>query len=200
VLGVSRDNGKTFVHHVLKNIALAPSTPAAAGAAGGRGGRGGGGNGGLTDIAIDPTTPGRMALLRSEGARYSVSVSADNGQTWSPFAASGMAPDSTGATKPAFEYSRSGVLGLIWRATYADRTYDIWASISKDGGKTFSRSLRVSHAKSPAFDVYRNAGLFGDDIQDLSMDRDNIHLVWGDSRSGFQGVWYGRVKLTDFEF
>jgi hypothetical protein len=24
--------------------------------------------------------------------------------------------------------------------------------------------------------------------------------VWGDSRAGFQGTWYGRVKLSDFEF
>jgi hypothetical protein len=42
--------------------------------------------------------------------------------------------------------------------------------------------------------------MFGDDIQDLSMDKENIHLVWGDSRAGFLGVWYGRVRLADFEF
>ena len=40
---------------------------------------------------------------------------------------------------------------------------------------------------------------FGDDIQDLSMDRRNMHLVWGDSRSGFQAVWHGRVRLADFD-
>jgi len=109
-------------------------------------------------------------------------------------------PDAVSFSKPAFEFSRGGMLGLIWRASYADRSYDIWAAISRDGGKTFSKSLRVSHSRSPAFDLYRNAGLFGDDIQDLSMDRENIHLVWGDSRSGFQGVWYGRVRFSDFEF
>jgi hypothetical protein len=111
----------------------------------------------------------------------------------------GTVPDAIGFTKPAFEYSRDGVLGLMWRAVYADRTYNIWAVISRDAGKTFSRPLRVSHARSPSFDPYRNAGLFGDDIQDLSMDRQNMHLVWGDSRSGFQAVWYGRVRLADFD-
>jgi len=32
-------------------------------------------------------------------------------------------------------------------------------------------------------------------IQDLSMDPENLHLVWGDSRAGFQGLWYGRLPL-----
>ena len=58
----------------------------------------------------------------------------------------------------------------------------------------------MSHGRSPASDPYRNAGLFGDDIQDLCMDKDNLHVVWGDSRAGFQGVWYGRLALKDFEF
>ena len=139
-------------------------------------------------------------MLKSENARYTVSTSEDNGQSWSAFVTAGTVPDAVGFTKPSFEYSREGILGLMWRAVYSDRTYDIWAAVSRDGGKTFSKSLRVSHARSPGIDVYRNAGLFGDDIQDLSMDRENLHLVWGDSRSGFQGVWYGRVRLADFEF
>jgi len=168
---------------------------------GGGGGRGGGGaNGGLAGLSLDPTTPGRLALLRNEGTRFSVSVSPDNGATWSPFVTAGTVPDAVSFTKSAFEFSRDGVLGLIWRASYADRSYDIWAAISRDGGRTFSKSLRVSHGRSPASDPYRNAGLFGDDIQDLSMDKDNLHVVWGDSRAGFQGVWYGRVALKDFEF
>lgn len=74
----------------------------------------------------------------------------------------------------------------------------------RDSGKSFSEALRISHAKSPPPDYYWNGRLFGDDIQDLSMDKENMHLVWRDSRSGFQGVWYGRVALqlqaaiTDF--
>jgi len=88
----------------------------------------------------------------------------------------------------------------MWRASYADGSYDIWASISRDSGKTYSRSLRVSHAKSPARDAFRDGGGFGDDIQDLALDKQNMHLVWGDSRAGFQGVFYGKVALSAFEF
>jgi hypothetical protein len=87
----------------------------------------------------------------------------------------------------------------MWRAVYPDRTYDIWASISRDSGKSFSEALRISHAKSPPADYYRNGGNFGDDIQDLSMDKENMHLVWGDNRAGFLGVWYGRVALSSFK-
>ena len=86
----------------------------------------------------------------------------------------------------------------MWRAIYPDQSYDIWASISRDGGRTFGKTLRVSHARSPASNPYRSAGRFGDDIQDLSMDSTNMHLVWGDSRSGFQGVFYGRLPLSAF--
>ena len=196
VLGLSRDRGKTFTYHVLKNLMPLAAQPTAGG--GGRGG--GGGNGGLTDISMDPTKAGRIAMLKSEGPRYSVSISEDFGQTWSPFVVAGTVQDATSFSKPAFEFSRDGVVGLMWRASYADRSYDIWAAISKDGGKTFSKSLKVSHARSPASDPYRNSGLFGDDIQDLSMDKEYIHMVWGDSRAGFLGVWYGRVRFADFEF
>src|ERR1039457_3174924 len=72
---------------------------------------------------------------------------------------------------------------------------DIWSSLSRDGGKSFSVSLRVSHALSPSPIPGRNAGLFGDDIQHLAMDDTSMHLVWGDSRAGFQAVWYGRVPI-----
>jgi hypothetical protein len=181
VWGVSRDRGKTFTYHVLKNLIAA--------------GRDIGG-----PLAGDQTKPGRFAMLLPQGAKYSVAITEDFGQTWNPIVDVGTVPQATAFSKPAFDFSRDGVLGLMWRASYADGSYDIWAVISRDGGKTVSRPLRVSHAKSPARDPYRNGGMFGDDIQDLSMDKDNMHLVWGDSRAGFQGAWYGRVKLADFEF
>jgi hypothetical protein len=188
VLGLSRDRGRTFTYRVLPNIHIPPGTndPRA--------------NGGLSKISIDQTKAGRIAMLRGEGPDLSVSVSDDWGAHWSSFANVGKAPRSVSTTKHAFEFSRDGVLGVMWRAIYPDQSYDIWAAISRDGGKTFSEPLRVSHARSPAFDPYRNAGRFGDDIQDFSMDRTNMHMVWGDSRAGFQGVFYGKVALSAFEF
>jgi hypothetical protein len=151
-------------------------------------------------ISADQTKAGRFAMLKTEGPLYSIAVSEDYGQTWGRPVTAGTVPDAVGFSKPRFEFSRDGVVGLMWRAIYADRSYDIWASISRDAGKTYSKPLRVSHAKSPARDAFRDGGGFGDDIQDLSMDKHTMHLVWGDSRAGFQGVWYGRVPLGAFEF
>jgi hypothetical protein len=152
----------------------------------------------LSRIAIDQTTSGRIAMLQADGPNLTVSVSDNWGRTWTPFVAAGAAPGSVATTKQAFEYSRNGVLGVMWRAIYPDQSYDIWASISRDGGHSFSKAIRVSHARSPGFDPLRNGGRFGDDIQDFSMDAQNMHLVWGDSRAGFQGVFYGRVPLSAF--
>ncbi|MCX6544516.1 MAG: hypothetical protein NTV05_08890 [Acidobacteria bacterium] len=209
VWGLSRDRGKTFTYHVLKHLmppggplpapAPAPPPPGAAGRVGQGSGRG---PAGPTpgSISADHTKAGRFAMLKTEGPRYSIAVSEDYGRTWGPYITAGTVPDAISFTKPRFEFSRDGVIGLMWRAVYADRSYDIWASISRDSGRTYSKPLRVSHAKSPARDAFRDGGGFGDDIQDLSMDKQIMHLVWGDSRAGFQGVWYGRVQLSTFEF
>jgi len=186
VLGLSRNQGRSFAYRVLRNVGVPPV------------GQGPRPTNGLSRIAIDGTRAGRIALLQADGPNESVSVSEDWGATWGPFVPAGTAPGSVATTKQAFEFSRGGVLGLMWRAIYPDQSYDVWASISRDGGRSFSRSQRISHARSPAFDPLRNGGRFGDDIQDFSMDSSNMHLVWGDSRAGFQGVFYGRVRLSDF--
>ena len=214
VWGISRDRGKTFTYHVLRHL-MTPGAPAAAAApmppptpaptppgAAGRGGAGQRGPAGPTPgmISADQTKAGRFAMLKTEGPRYSIAVSEDYGKSWGSYIVAGTVPDAVSFSKPRFEFSRDGVIGLMWRAIYADRSYDIWASISRDSGKTYSKPLRVSHAKSPARDPFRDGGGFGDDIQDLSMDKQTMHLVWGDSRAGFQGVWYGRVLLSAFEF
>jgi hypothetical protein len=194
VFGISRDEGKTFERHVMRNIVIPPGGQ-------GRGGGPGGGPG-ANNLIADPATTGRYSVMRTVAApnpHYEVSTSSDGGKTWSDFVPVPSTSGATGVAKPWIAYSREGVLGLMWRATYPDRMYDIWAVISRDGGKTFSQALRVSHAKSPGPDYYRNGGNFGDDIQDLAMDKENMHLVWGDSRAGFQGVWYGRVALSSFQ-
>jgi hypothetical protein len=204
VWGLSRDNAKTFTYHVLKHLmtagaAPAPEPPPSPGR-GGRGGRGGPAGPQPGPIAADPTKAGRFAMLKTEGPKYSIAITDDYGQTWTPYVVAGVVPDAVGFAKPRLEFSRDGVIGLMWRATYGDGSYDIWAAISRDSGKTYSRSLRVSHAKSPARDAFRDGGGFGDDIQDLALDKQNMHLVWGDSRAGFQGVFYGKVALSAFEF
>ncbi|MDE2163028.1 MAG: exo-alpha-sialidase [Alphaproteobacteria bacterium] len=195
VFGLSRDHGKTFERHVLKNVPVAkPSVGKPMPVFG---------MGGIAGLAADPAKASRFALLRytaKPAPGYEIAVSDDYGKTWSHFVSAGQTPRAISFTKPWITYSRAGVLGLMWRAIYADRSYDIWSSISKDGGYSFSDSLRVSHDVSPVANPYRNDGLFGDDIQDLVLDNDTAHMVWGDSRAGFQGIWYGSVPLAAYDF
>lgn len=97
----------------------------------------------------------------------------------------------------AMKYSAKGDIALMWKATYADRTYDVWTSASRDGGKTF-RTVRVSHAVSPPLILERGNFGLGDDLSSVDVDNRYVHVVWGDNRSGFQGTWYGRVPLDAY--
>jgi len=179
VFVLSRDRGKTFAYRVITLPASAPppegrgaESPVAAGGRG-RGGPGGG-RGGIAGLAADPSKAGRFALMIGDSIEYRVQLSEDFGATWSPFVTAGQTPNARRLTKPWMEYSPKGILALMWRAIYADGTYDIWSSISRDGGKHFSSSSRISHPVSPASVPARNAGMFGDDLQNLAIDDENV--------------------------
>lgn len=192
VFGTSKDDGKTFTYQVVPELPAAP-LPASA-APPGRGG--GGGPGGGVMVAADQTQEGRYALARQSGDKLMVSLTEDGGKTWR--ASVVAAQLSAGATfgHRAMKYSATtGVLALLWKATYPDRTYDFWSSASLDGGRTF-KTVRVSHAISPPTNLERGNFGFGDDLATIDVDAQFVHMVWGDNRSGFFGTWYGRVPLS----
>lgn len=205
VLGLSRDLGKTFQYHVLANVptppvpgpppSMAPRATPDGKPAPFPGARGPGG----LQLVADTTTPGRFALMIVHNDRLEVSLTNDSGTTWSDWKLAGTVPD-TKITKPWINYSPSGVLALMWRAISADGTYEIYSAASRDGGADFSRPLRVSQHPSPFRIDERAGGWFGDDLQDLVVNGDNVYMVWGDSRSGFLGTWFGRIPLAAYEF
>jgi hypothetical protein len=188
VLGTSEDDGRTFRYRIVPPL---PET-AAAPPAGGRGGRPGG-----LMIAADPTREDHYALARQDGPRLKVSITEDGGRTWLPAVTAAEVPQGATIGHRAMKFSAGGVLGLIWKAVYPDRTFDLWSAVSRDGGRTF-RTIRVSHAVSPPYIPERGNFLFGDDLSSLDLDETFLHVVWGDNRSGFQGTWYGRVRLSAY--
>ena len=99
----------------------------------------------------------------------------------------------------AFKFDRNGVLAIVWRAVYADKSYDVWSAISKDGGHSFSEPFRISRAKSPS-DIRHGNYVQNDDVVSLSMSKENLYAVWGDQRAGFLGTWFGRVALSAYKF
>ncbi|MBZ5585719.1 MAG: glycoside hydrolase [Acidobacteriia bacterium] len=197
VLGTSADDGKTFAYKVI------PPLPASAPASGnppagaGRGGRGFGGMGGGAMLAVDPGKEGRYAIARQSGQRIVISLTEDGDKTWLPPVTAAEIPEGENFGHRAMKYSPRGDLGLMWKAVHADRSYDVWSSVSRDGGRTF-KTVRVSHAVSPPLILGRGNFGFGDDLSSLDLDDAYLHVVWGDNRSGFLGTWYGRVPLSAY--
>jgi hypothetical protein len=201
VFGVSHDRGKNFAYRVIRNLPIPRTDYIPSGAPFGAphpGWNPGVRGPGELSLTADQTKAGHFALLVTTLQGLQVAVTNDYGRTWSPWVMAGRVAN-TQPAKPWITYSREGVLGLMWRAINADGSYEIWSVISRDGGKTFSAPLQVSHAPSPMRYAERDDGWFGDDVQDLVIDAGNAYMVWGDSRTGFLGTWFGKVALRAYQ-
>ena len=76
--------------------------------------------------------------------------------------------------------------------------YDVWAAVGRDqgnNGPVFSAPVRVS-SQTGAYPAGSGGG--GDDYSFILADNKYVHVGWGDSRSGFTQVWYGRIPLPNF--
>ena len=187
VLGVSDDNGKTFRYSILRPLPEEPSNAAPQNPFLRR----------LVLVSADPTKDGRYAVARQAGNRMMISVTEDGGENWLPPVVAAELPQNASFGQRAMKYSPNGDLGLIWKAVYQDRSLDMWSAVSRDGARTF-KTVRVSHAFSPAPIIERSNFMFGDDLSSLDIDRQFLYVVWGDYRSGFQGTWFGKVPLSAY--
>ena len=85
-------------------------------------------------LSADQTKEGRYAIARQSGNKIMVSLTEDGGQSWLPPVIAAQLHAGANFGHRAMKYSAQGVLALMWKATYADRTYDVWSSASRDGG------------------------------------------------------------------
>jgi hypothetical protein len=144
--------------------------------------------------AADPSHPGRFAIMSGEGFSDSsltpdalvVSVTSDYGRTWSKPVQIGQDPPNQ-RYEPWINYSPAGVLGVGYKTEYgatcqpiagcSGGNYDFWAANSRDGGRTFSAPVRLSHALSPA----EPSG--GDDFSFVALDKNYLYATWADMRT-----------------
>jgi len=76
--------------------------------------------------------------------------------------------------------------------------FEIYSTVSRDGGKTFSAPFEVSTARSPGVSRRRGMRNLGRDFVSVAVDDDFVHMTWFDDRAGFRATWYGRVPVADY--
>lgn len=182
------------------------------------------------NLAVDAGRPGRYAIgvLSPDQMHLLVVVSDDYGATWS---APAQIPEiATGIDfKQWMAYGPTGVIGFMWKKQrddmppptqvvghYFDWTdtpqsgFDVYDSVSCDGGLHWQKAVRVNAETSPGSNTARH-----DDVSYIVLDTQASHLVWGDRRvfpqikdkmapGAIAGThaYYGRVPfsvLTDGE-
>ena len=186
LIGISQDDGKTFDYKVVPPLAPSASNQSGPGRGFGR-----------VMVSADPTKDGRYAVARQDANQIVISLTEDGGKTWlPPIVAAEIPPNATFGHR-AMKYSPKGDLGLIWKAMYPDRSFDVWSAVSREGTRTF-KTVRVSHAVSPPCSPDRCNFMFGDDLSSMDIDSDYLYVVWGDNRSGFLGTWFGRIPLSAY--
>lgn len=148
-------------------------------------------------VSADPTKEGRYAVARIVGKRILMTITDDGGKTWRSTVVAAQVPDDASITHRAMKYSPTGDLGLIWKAEYPDKSFDVWSAASRDKEKSF-HTVRVSHAMSPTYNPLRGNFMFGDDLSSMDIDDQYLYAVWGDNRSGFEATWFGRVPLSAY--
>lgn len=171
---------------------------------------------GLECLAVDPSTgPHRDTLYAvwpaydGKQGRIMLSVSTDKGMKWSePIRVSdgteaGAAGTYRGAFMPAVAVNKDGVVGLSWYDTRdaagAEPGWDVRFAASRDGGRTWGPSVRVSE-KSSAFTEAMQTK-FGrrigpGDTAGLAVGADGtFHLLWADHRTGTPQVWTATVAV-----
>ena len=167
-------------------------------------------------LAADPSKKGHFAVVVQDErpSRFRVYQTNNAGGTWTETAV--LAEDPTKLYYHAWAtYSPKGVLGLVWRSRQpipgqaaagtgpaagggTPLPYNVWAAISRDGGKTFSKPLKVSTADSPA----PQGGTFGnngDDYSGIALHGDYAYFGWADWRPGERQGFFRAIHLDAFK-
>lgn len=172
-------------------------------------------------VVADPSTADHyaVAVMNSNaatnsgeiirGKEFLVYVTWDAGETWSDGVV--VSQDATKThEKPWAVFSPKGVLGIVWRTNNAPAgvdsqrqlgdtfPYDVWATVSDDGGKTFAKALKISSKESPKtpggvtdlFDCCSNIV--------VSDDPEGAYISWADWTTGQAEGIMATVPLDSF--
>lgn len=179
VFETSGNDGKTWARHVLPAPSVASPSPAPT-------------EPGL-EVAADPFIKGRYAVLvPATTALLQLWVTSDGGITWAkPFTINASGTDTV--VKPWISFGTTGALGLVWRELHKDNSYDVYTSVSRNGGITFATPVELTPGPAPPDTPPQ--GTPGDDCAcNLYLNGQYLYTTWGDSRRGNLQVWFARYR------
>jgi hypothetical protein len=116
----------------------------------------------------------------------------DRGTTWSkPTWIHDLSQDDQGQRgdqfMPAVSVGPDGTVDLSWfdrRVDPHDHLFDLYYAYSVDGGRTFSKNLRVSSQSSDEqYSHHQNGAIFLGDYMDIASSKGAAHPVWVDTRN-----------------
>jgi len=129
------------------------------------------------------------------------SSSSDSGKTWGreirvndDSVSNGVAQDLVWGV-----YDTSGNIVLTWRdrrnasGTGDMQPYDIYASVSKNNGNTFSKNIRITDTTNPFNSILEKKG---NDFMSSYLLNDTIYSSWGDVRTGYLNIFFARTAIT----
>jgi len=141
-------------------------------------------------VAADPNRPGSYAVgvLNNANTQFHVFLTENYGNAWT--GPSGITETAAGTDfKQWMDYGPTGVLGFMWKRSRPDLPpppptgsppFDVYTAISCDGGRHWTAPIRVNSAPSPAAQSF--VGGPPDDLGYITLDKEFVHLVWGDWR------------------
>jgi hypothetical protein len=179
IFQTTTNHGLTWVRNVM------PVGPAAAGLFGG------------PITAADPTKRGRFAVLLPGSGTLEVWITTDAGRTaarWTRAKVFTAAPGDSFA-HPWIAFSPTGALGVRWRSSHADGSFDVDAVVSRDGGATWSAPVGLTADRGPSPPV-TNATPGDDCACNLHLTETHLITTWGDSFSGRRETWFGSFDYT----
>lgn len=163
-------------------------------------------------VAADPKHENHFVAVLLNGREFFVYRTADAGATWSEVVKVSEDSNKTHFS-PWVAMSPGGLFGLMWRtyetegakagARPPNMPWSVWSAISKDGGATFSKPLKVSKANSPAppddpNDAFSFVGDHGPSGMALD-DAGGAYVVWADWSPGERAIFFSAINTAAFE-
>lgn len=118
------------------------------------------------------------------------STSTDGGKTFSPNLRVNDDTGTAGQFNPSLAVDEQGAVHIAWHDLRNEEA-DIYYAMSRDGGVTFSRNVRVNDDRGEAFQFHPSLGING---------QGDIGIAWEDYRNGHADIFFAKKPIQASSF